>query len=94
MQTVKEKLISMLVEYGMFEHHAEQVMEIAIPIIQEEAANLDANDGTGYHVTFDSDSKDYPDVIYSFWFVTSVKPTALKFIDDTIPQAWYRDMFL
>ena len=83
--TVKEKLQSMLVANGMFESQAKDVIELSIPVLNELS--------NGYGITFDSPSNQYPDVIYSVLFM-AVKPVALKWIDDNIPMAWYRDIFV
>ena len=82
--TVREKLESMLVANGMFESQAKEVMELAIPRLNELAGD--------YVITFDSPSEDYPSMLYNVWYI-SVKPIALKWIDDNKPLAWYREMF-
>ncbi len=46
-----------------------------------------------YHITWESPASDYPESLYGLWFIT-LKPIALKWIDDNIPQAWFRMMFL
>ena len=82
--TVREKLESMLVANGMFENQAKEVIDLSIPKLNELA--------DGYTITFESPSKQYPDMIYNLWFIT-IKPIALKWIDDNKPMAWFREMF-
>lgn len=83
--TVREKLESMLVANGMFENQAKEVIELSIPKLNELADN--------YTITFESPSNQYPDMIYNLWYIT-IKPIALKWIDDNKPMAWFREMFV
>lgn len=83
--TVREKLESMLVANGMFEKQAKEVIELSIPKLNELADD--------YTITFESPSNQYPDMIYNLWYMT-IKPIALKWIDDNKPMAWFRDMFV
>jgi hypothetical protein len=69
--TVREKLKSMLVNNSMFESQAEEVMKIAIPII--DAITPD------YHTTWEYPSDVYPNTLYAVWFIT-VKEEALKWL--------------
>ncbi len=82
---VREKLENMLVENGMFESQAKEVINLAIPEL-----NVLAND---YTITFESPSDSYGDAIYGLWFM-AIKPIALKWIDENKPQAWFREMFV
>jgi len=83
--TVKEKLINMLVEYGMFEEQAKEVIELAIPKLNELADD--------YVITYDAPDDQYPTGVYTVWFI-SIKKIALQWIDENKPEAWYREMFL
>jgi hypothetical protein len=83
--TVREKLQSMLVNKGMFESQAKEVMDIAEP----ELNKLD-ND---YKITFHSPADEYPSVIYTILFM-AIRPIALNWIEENIPMAWYKPMFL
>ena len=80
----REKFESMLVENGMFENQAKQVMTVAIPVLDEMVDN--------YKFTWDRPSEEYPKELYSVVFL-SLKPIALKWIDENIPLAWFRPMF-
>lgn len=82
--TVRGKLEEMLVKNGMFESQAKEVIDLSIPVINELAG--------GYEVTFDAPAKDYPPVLYGWWFQT-IKPIALKWIIENKPNAWFRAMF-
>ena len=83
--TVKEKLQEMLVKNGMFESQAKEVMVLAMP----ELSNL-VDD---YDITFDSSSDDYPAIIYKVLFL-ALKPIALKWIEENLPNAWYKPVFI
>ena len=83
--TTESKFISMLVNYGMFESQAAKVMEIAKPIIDETMP--------GYKFTWDSPASEYPDVLFDVVFL-SIKPIALKWIEENLPQAWFKAMFI
>jgi hypothetical protein len=83
--TVREKLESMLVANGMFENQAKEVIDLSIPKLNELADD--------YTITFESPSNQYPDMIYNLWYIT-IKPIALKWIDDNKPMAWFREMFV
>lgn len=83
--TVREKLESMLIANGMFENQAKEVIELSIPKLNELADH--------YTITFESQSNQYPDMIYNLWYIT-IKPIALKWIDDNKPMAWFREMFV
>ncbi len=82
--TTREKLQGMLVNNGMFESQAKEVMEIAMP----ELNNLVED----YQITFDRPASEYPSVIYNILFL-AIKPIALKWIEEKIPMAWYKPMF-
>jgi hypothetical protein len=81
---VRQKLESMLVNKGMFSSQANEVMELAIPILR--------NIIEGYGIRFESDSDGYPNVIYNV-LMMQIKPIALKWIDENKPMAWNREMF-
>lgn len=82
--TTKEKLIQILIDNGLFESQAEEVMEIAIPELNSLIEN--------YSITWNRPSEEYPDVIYNILF-NSMKPTVLKWIEENKPQAWFKPMF-
>ena len=64
---------------------AVKIMDVAIPMF--EAMTPD------YKVTWDSPAEDYPDAFYAVGFLT-VKRAAVQWIDENIPQAWFRAMFV
>lgn len=82
--TVKEKFIDRLVSSGLFETQAKEVMDKAIPEIEKLTK--------GYHITWDQPADEYPDQLYSFWWVT-VKKVVIVWIEKNIPQAWFKPMF-
>lgn len=82
--TAREKLEQMLVNNGMFESQAKNVMEIAIPELN--------NILDDYKFTFDRPASEYPNVIYNILFL-HIKPIALKWIEENVPMAWFKPMF-
>lgn len=81
--TVKERLEEICVEQGMFENQARAVVELAM----KELDNIDE-----YKIAWDKPSQEYPTKFYAAAFLT-VARVALKWIDENIPQAWFRQMF-
>lgn len=92
--TVKEKLIDMLVQHGLFESQAEEVLKLALPEIQKVTARgAQEEDEDNYNITFNRPATEYPAVIYGLWFQI-MKPITLKWIDENKPNAWCREMFV
>lgn len=83
--TTREKLESMLVNNGMFESQAKEVIDIAIPELN--------NILDDYKFTFDRPASEYPNVIYTLLFM-HIKPIALNWIEKNCPMAWYKPMFM
>lgn len=83
--TVKEKLEGMLIQNGMFESQAKEVMELSIPELNTLLGD--------YKITFNTLASEYPNVIYDILFL-SIKPIALKWIEANKPEAWFKPMFL
>ena len=81
----REKFEFILVENGMFPEQAKKVMDVAIPEI---------NASNEYQITWDRPEQEYPEVFYSSVWVIQLKVIALKWIDENIPRAWYRPMFV
>lgn len=80
--TVEEKMIQLLVNKGMFESQAKQVLESAK--IHKLFKETDTK--------WDSPSSGYPDsclVVISM----SIDMIALEWIDRNCPKAWFRPMF-
>jgi len=80
----REKFESMLVANGMFESQAKQVMDIAIPKLDSMISD--------YKFTWDRPAEEYPEVIYNVVYM-SLKPIALKWIEENAPRAWFKPMF-
>jgi len=79
--TVKGKLLSYLTDNGMWETHAEQVFQRALPDLEADS-----------RVTWDRPAEDYPTVMYAVWIIV-LKRHALEWIDEYLPKAWFRPMF-
>lgn len=82
--TTQERFKKMLIDCGMSDNQADAVLEIAIPRIESAAPN--------YRITWDRPAEEYPDVLYNTWWLY-LKDAALEWIEENIPQAWFRSMF-
>ena len=80
--TTREKFEKMLTDRGMWPKEATAVMDLAIIEI----------DGDECGIKWGAPAGDYPNTIYAVLYLT-IRPIALKYIDDTIPKAFYRSMF-
>lgn len=83
--TVKNQLIEMLIERGMFESQARDLMEASIPELNKMVDD--------YEVQWDRPSAGYPKAIIGALFVC-LKPLALEWIEANCPQAWFKPMFM
>jgi hypothetical protein len=83
--TIQGKLEKMLMENGMFESQAKEVMNLAKPNLEKLVEN--------YHLDLNQNSDEYPTAIYSVLFL-AIKPIALEWIEKNIPLAWYKPMFM
>lgn len=82
--TTRERLKKMLVDCGMFDDQADEVLKEAIPKIESLTPN--------YRYTWDRPADEYPDAIYKvLWLL--LRREALVWIDKNAPQAWFRPMF-
>jgi len=81
----RQKFEQMLFERGMFENQAKEVMDLAIPVCDATAPD--------YKITWDRPAEEYPDPFYSVVFL-SIKPVALKYIEEKCPMAWFKAMFV
>ena len=81
----RQRFEEILTEMGVFEEQASAIMDKAIPMVAELLP--------GYNVTWDRPAKECPDAFYNVVFIT-VKRAALEWIDENIPQAWFRPMFV
>jgi hypothetical protein len=82
--TVREKLENLLISNGMSENQASEVMNIAIPKLNDIV--------NGYGIKFNGDANDYPNEIYNALYF-GIKPIALEWIEKYIPMAWFKPMF-
>ncbi len=83
METTKQKCLKMLTNRGMFENQAEQVLERALPEI--EIGN--------YEITWNRPASEYPEPLYAVINVILNK-VALEWIDENLPEAWFRPFFM
>ena len=81
--TTKGKFKAMLIERGMFDTQADEVIEAFKPRMETD----------GYNMTWDRPACEYPDAIYTVGSVFLFQE-AIKWIDANKPMAWFRPMFL
>ena len=82
--TTRERFEQMLTNRGMWPEQARAVMDIAIPEI---------DDIDSYKITWGLPAGEYPNAIYVVLFMR-IKPIALEYIDDNMPNAFFRPMFV
>jgi hypothetical protein len=83
--TTRQKFEEMLFNMGVFESQATQIMDLAIPRFQELLPQ--------YQVTWERPASKYPDAFYNAGFMSVVKGAALDWIDENLPNAWFRALF-
>jgi len=83
--TTKDRFHKMLTDSGMFDRQADEVIELFITDFNEV--------NSGYRVTWDRPASEYPDAFYAVGFMW-LKKTAMRWIDEHLPQAWFRLMFV
>jgi len=79
--TTRQKLESMLYDYGVFEEQATAIVDKFI-----------ADCKVASSVTWNRPANEYPDVMYAA-LMTAIKPYALAWIVENAPEAWFRPMF-
>lgn len=84
--TTLQRFEEMLTNNGVFESQAKQIMELAKPKFAETMPE--------YNVTWERPANEYPNAFYTIGFATIVKPAALQWIDENLPKAWFRAMFV
>lgn len=80
MPTVREVITKRLIDNGMFEEQAEEVMALA----EESMDTMNENWG--------KDANSYPAIIINLTW-SNVKLVALKWIDENAPEAWFKPIF-
>lgn len=83
-RTVRGKLELMLMNLGMFDSQAREVLDLSIPKMDKIVK--------GYNMSWDDSEGAYPEAIYTVLFMT-VKVEALDWIINNKPQAWFKPMF-
>ena len=82
--TTRDKLKKMLVDCGLFDDQAEEIMKAAV--IELDSATSE------YKITWDKPAREYPEVLYQAIWPYLCK-AALAWIGANMPQAWFRPMF-
>lgn len=83
--TTKGKLLKYCTDRGMFDSQAKTVVDLAIEEID--------TSGGEYKTTWDRPANEYPDEVIAVMLMI-LKRTALKWIDENKPKAFFRPMFL
>lgn len=79
MKTTGQRLVDYLVDKGMSESQAKAVLDIAKPEIERYC-----------RITWDRPA---PPAMYAAMILV-INPIAVKWIDENLPKAWFRGMFL
>ena len=83
MHLAQEKIKDMLIENGMFDGQADQVLDLLIDDLAARSMTGRWNDDIeGYH----------SQLLAVIW--RSARRIALGWIDENLPQAWFRPMFV
>lgn len=81
--TVRQELAKRLMDMGMFESQALEVLKLAEPklneVLKDNSIALDMDGG-------------YDGSVYRV-LISFIKPIALKWIKEKMPMAWYKPMF-
>jgi len=81
---VEEKIICILIDKGMSEIQAKEILKLAKPVIEGR--------NPGHVITWNSPAEEYPDEVYwAFWIL--LKPIALSWIKEHKPEAWFKHIF-
>jgi len=81
--TVRNKLEANLISNGMYEQQAKEIIDISIVEIQKNEKNI----------SFNAPADSYPKVVYNALYLT-IKPIALKWIEENKPAAWNKGLFM
>lgn len=82
METTRQRCLAILTNKGMFDREAEAVLAKAMPKIEV----------GGYQMTWERPASEYPDALYAVIGMI-LNNTALEWIDENCPMAWYRPLF-
>ena len=70
----------------------EEMLKNIEPLIKEELNNQCKK--VGYDgITYNSQSEDYPDALYSLWYLTSRK-IVFQYLVEHHPGAWFKEFYL
>lgn len=83
--TTLQKLTKMITDRAVSDRQATEIMEIAKSEIAKDA---------NYRMTWDRPASEYPKAFYNVVFALYVKPAAIKWVDENLPNAFWRMMFL
>lgn len=82
--TTREKLESNLVNKGLMPFQAKEIMNLAIPRLDEVVPE--------YKTTWNRPFDEYPAAMYAVWQI-EVNKVALEWIEMHCPNAWFKPMF-
>jgi len=80
----------MLFDRGIFENQAKEIMDFAIPKLNEQAEKMEI----AHKFDWNGRADGYPDILYFAIFNMNLKPLVVEWIDANIPEAWFRSMFI
>ena len=88
-QTTREKFEQMIYQRGVFENQAKAIMDYAIPLVNAKYEHLEI----AHKIDWSGRADGYPEQFYPLTFEIEIKPLVVLWIDENIPQAWFRAMF-
>jgi len=93
-QTVRGWFEEWLYNQGIFETQAKQIMEYVIPKVDEQMQAQATEGSTGYKITWDRPSSEYPVAFYGVLIMThKIKQHVFDWAEENMPLAWWKPMF-
>ena len=85
--TTRQKLESMLSDYGIFESQAIKILDYAIPKLDAETDEIKVS-----RITWNLPAEDYPHIIFNIIF-GMLKKYVAEWAEINIPLAWWIPIF-
>jgi hypothetical protein len=88
--STRQRFEQMIFQRGVFENQAKAIMDYAIPLIDAQYEF----DKIAHKIDWNGLAEGYPDPFYSMTFQINIKPLVVLWIEENLPQAWFRSMFI
>lgn len=89
-QTTRQRFEQMIFQRGVFENQAKSIMDYAIPLVNAQYESQEI----AHRIDWNGLADGYPETFYSMTFHVNIKPFVIAWIDQNLPQAWFRSMFI